>query len=517
MVYPSNNGFRHPFGELSCEHEIETLGNDYQNYYYDQSRFNAGVLDPETYLIVGRRGSGKTSLAKYFKFQSVVKNACCIDVDEPDVYNDILQEIAAQSSYSTDLNLSRIVKIWEYVIWSLIINEYQSSDKSLAFNGLLMSQKGKPAYIVKSLLKDLVVKYVGAENAVLESIEESLLSAGFNETCDKILNLTANTPVFVAMDTIERYDRNDEILMQATAGLIQCASNFNMRYSRRGIHVKAFVSAEIFPHLKEAAITNTAKFIRQPVYLYWRPRDLIRLICWRFYRYLELLGHHAHLPTKPVRWDIFSDVLEKMWFPFFGENIRNNNGVTEKSFPYIIRHTQMRPRQLVILCNEIARKSNDYHCYPHFYKLDICSVIKDCERDLADEVLNSYAKIYPRVAEIVDALRTFPAKFDGNLLDKAAHTTAFAWPKGEYSPDSFCRLVAELGIVGRVRNYDERSSIVEADFEYTLTDRLALRSTDKCVIHPMFYSKLQIQNDQKLIVLPFPDNPEFHELTNHEL
>jgi len=72
----------YPFGEVSCEQELLVLREDYANYFYDQSRFNKESLDPETYLIIGRRGSGKTSLTKYFGFQDRISNAKNIDVDE---------------------------------------------------------------------------------------------------------------------------------------------------------------------------------------------------------------------------------------------------------------------------------------------------------------------------------------------------------------------------------------------------------------------------------------------------
>ncbi|WP_215617881.1 hypothetical protein [Leptothoe kymatousa] len=69
--------------------------------------------------------------------------------------------------------------------------------------------------------------------------------------------------------------------------------------------------------------------------------------------------------------------------------------------------------------------------------------------------------------------------------------------------------MTELGIVGRVRDLNEKTGYVEADFEYSMEQRLTLSMTDTCVIHPMFYRKLNIVLDQKLRVLPFPDRDEF--------
>ena len=72
-----------PFGEADCESEIRKLGDDYQKYYFYHTRFNRDALEDNVFLIVGRRGSGKTALSRYFSFQTALPNARVIDVDEP--------------------------------------------------------------------------------------------------------------------------------------------------------------------------------------------------------------------------------------------------------------------------------------------------------------------------------------------------------------------------------------------------------------------------------------------------
>ncbi len=136
----------------------------------------------------------------------------------------------------------------------------------------------------------------------------------------------------------------------------------------------------------------------------------------------------------------------------------------------------------------------------------------DAGRVLAEEVFNSYSSVYPRVGTIVEALSGLPMLFKGNELDKRAPLTASEWTDGEYSPNAFRRLVSELGVVGRVRYLNEHAGYVEADFEYSSESRLPLQVTDICVIHPMFYRKLNIQPSHRLRVYPFPEHEEFHQM-----
>lgn len=507
-TYTQQAGFRFPFGEESCEHEFKVLQEEYKKYYYNQSRFNAEALDEEVYLIVGRRGSGKTSLTKYFGFQDHIKKATSIDVDEPNIYSGILQGMADRPTLSADLAVIEVGKIWDYLIWCLIFDQFRDRDSTIKAASLMV-RKGTASHFVYDLLTGLLNKYVDGSGKLADDVSSITSSSVFENAKTKVIELTRKEPVIVAIDTFERYNREDTAMMIVTASLIQRANEFNISYATKGIHVKAFVSAEIFPHIKESIITNTTKFIRNPVYLRWKPRDLIRLIMWRFYRYMEERGHRLSL-HEPA-WDNFNEILEKLWNPHFGENIQNLRGGWERSFPYILRHTQMRPRQLVVLCNQIARQTEKSGKFPHFKETAISKIISECEYDLADEVLNSYDLIYPRVADIITALTNAPMIFKGNYLDQVAKRTSSAWPMGTYSTAAFRRVVAELGIVGKVRTKDEATGIVAADFEYAMQDRLTLTSDDECVIHPMFYSKLQVKRNG-WIVYPFPDHEDYHHL-----
>lgn len=44
-----------------------------------------------------------------------------------------------------------------------------------------------------------------------------------------------------------------------------------------------------------------------------------------------------------IKWNDHNEVREKMWNPYFGNSLRNDRGLSELSFPYVLRHTQMRP------------------------------------------------------------------------------------------------------------------------------------------------------------------------------
>jgi len=504
-----------PFGEADCESEVKLLKADYSKVYFDETPFNKPAIEPETYLIIGRRGSGKTALTQYFSFQRTLPNPICIDVDEPFVYQQVLAEIATHTSESREVALPRLQRIWEYVLWSVVFvhtKEHSAIIKD-ACDETLDEGRGV-SHQIHRLIEKLVQAFKD-DSRIDDKIDKLLGHAAQEAARAEVLRISASRPIVIAVDTLERYDVNNDALMNAMAALVQCAQAFNLDYRERGVHLKVFMSGEIFPYLVEEVVQNPSKSIKNPVYLLWRPRDLLRLIGWRFHRSLETRPHASH-QAREVDWEDHRDVMEKIWKPYFGLELTNHRGRRERSFGYVLRHTQMRPRQLILLCNAIAKKAQAEGRFPNFSEDDIRLAVKAAENELAAEIINSFSSVYPRVSTIVDALMNIPMVFTGNELEKRARQSAAEWPAGTYSSGRFRRLVAELGIVGRVRRRNDVAGYIDADFEYSLPDRLPLTHRDECVVHPMFYRRFNVQFNSGSRVMPFSTDRDLREAVGDE-
>jgi len=48
---------------------------DYENFFYDYSNIYENIIRPDKYIMIGRKGSGKTILAEYYK--KLTKNDPC--------------------------------------------------------------------------------------------------------------------------------------------------------------------------------------------------------------------------------------------------------------------------------------------------------------------------------------------------------------------------------------------------------------------------------------------------------
>jgi hypothetical protein len=162
---------------------------------------------------------------------------------------------------------------------------------------------------------------------------------------------------------------------------------------------------------------------------------------------------------------------------------------------------------MILLCNLVARGAREAKTYPHASSEVIVSAVERGESQLAAEIINSYCHIYPNIASIISVLRNQPLVIRGSVLDKMAPHSRKYW-NTEYSPTEFKKLVTELGIIGRVREeYKPGNRYVKADFEYALEERLDISEQDVCVFHPMFFRRLDIKTDGK-VVFPFPGSSD---------
>src|SRR5947208_1573393 len=137
-----------PFGKKQCEAEVKALGDRYSDIYFDESPFNESAIDDDTYLIVGRRGAGKTALSQYFSFQPVRPNPVYIEVNRPDLYQQVLSDISRKTSESRPAAVAHLKRVWEFIIWSLIFSALKTESPEIADACRVEAKAGRLAHFV---------------------------------------------------------------------------------------------------------------------------------------------------------------------------------------------------------------------------------------------------------------------------------------------------------------------------------------------------------------------------------
>jgi hypothetical protein len=253
-----------PFGQADCEKEVELLKDRYSEIYFDETPFSVPAMDEDVYLIIGRRGSGKTALTQYFRFQKQIPNPITIEVYESDIFQQELSGISQFASESREIAIPHLTRVWEYVLWSVIFQNLRKRSVAIDAACPIGSQDSGVSHYINAVFQHLMTFFRHDTNRAVDSAITTLISSGeFERAKTEVFAFALNQPIIVAIDTLEKYNIYDDPLMNAMAALVQCAASFNSKYSDRGIHIKVFMSGEVFPYLREEILLNPSKSVKE--------------------------------------------------------------------------------------------------------------------------------------------------------------------------------------------------------------------------------------------------------------
>src|SRR6185436_5480513 len=163
----------------------------------------------KTYLIVGRRGTGKSSLAHYFTFQDQLAHARSVDVDEPETYKQVIAQIARRSASCREMAIPRLVRIWEYVLWALIFRELVDEDPLIAA-ACAFQDRSSAANLILRVLKQLMSKVTADPSGELaDDVERHLSSEVAKRAKIAACRKCERNPLILAVDSLEHYAIND--------------------------------------------------------------------------------------------------------------------------------------------------------------------------------------------------------------------------------------------------------------------------------------------------------------------
>lgn len=503
-----------PFGFNDSTKELAQLG----KLYLKETIFTDAAKSKHVSIILGRRGAGKTALAFYFKIDPEQPYDIYVDIDEPRIYSDTLQELTGRvKNDSLSDVVESIAQVWTLSIWCTLFSQLSQEAKRFkdlevkAINAFLEERglkANRASDIVRSILaisSQLIPKPAEAFVDFIIKINDILTSDQFERAKAEVLAFfDKGYSAVIVIDTLDQYNIRNVEMQFALGAMLQAVAHFANGEVHPYLEIKSFLPAELVSFLFDLSVPNVGKTFENPLLLQWRTKDLLRLVCWRLMYFLENNYPKIYKEIPAVDWDQYDNVRETVWDRFFPHEITNSKGLTEDSFLYIVRHTQLRPRQLIWVCNSIAQLAYEHGTFPKVDNDDVVRGVFNIETLLAEEVLNSYQQLYPSVRDILACLRGQPMKFQASHIDELAARSKKAWtdPKMPYDRNLFRQMVCALGIVGRQIKTTER--YWEAEFEYALPDRLVLEDRDECVLHPMFYRYYQIDTRAGKMVYPVP-------------
>ena len=133
--------------------------------------------------------------------------------------------------------------------------------------------------------------------------------------------------------------------------------------------------------------------------LQWRWQDLLEAVGMRLriflkHRYPKLLRESGH--------PIIGEHLDRVLPPSFAPE-----GIAEQTVGYILRHTQLLPRQVLYIFNEALHRAIAATKLPVVRDTDVVSAVAEVEATLCPGVFSAYGFRYPRAHDV--ARRLIPA------------------------------------------------------------------------------------------------------------
>ncbi len=456
-------------------------------------------------IIIGRRGSGKTSFMRRFR-KKVIAEELTTATSFSEVINLIKQHGDCQF-YET------VADIWEQFIYLAVFRgiagKYKTPTKDVAILKDFNAKHGiKDGGNLDQILWKIVhlacaseLKAVAAPSAFISE----LAGVDFPTAKASLVNiLDSNKGMAVLLiDSVEKYPFHAEKIEYAIGGLLQCVGEFNERNDC--VHVRLDLPAELYHVFKKYA-PNPAKNFSNAVTLHWHASELLSIAAHRLSIYIRLYypGYWASLPSSIV------DNPQSFMELVLPKVITNRIGTSEDTIPYILRHTQLMPRHMLRYLNSIfgpVYRDNADETALKISEDAVKNGIRHAEDNLSLEVFSAYADIYPMLEAVCeDCIPRLSLKFSDGYLSTVynQHGKKRVY-SGSYA--EFKRMLIEAAVIGTLDK--ETSRYYTANFEYTASDKLMDNGGPYC-LHPIFaerYRSIRTGADSNKPVYPFGSDP----------
>lgn len=510
----------HPFGDGDVAAEINIL----PDLYFVDTDFSRKALSDKVNLIIGRRGAGKSALAHWLGFTREAHArhyGVHVDVSNLALFAPAVTALAEKLK-AENHGTETLSSAWRLALLHALMVE-TLKDKHLTarvgsfemdahLKGLSIPQAQTPSHVILRVFQLIanLTPSISTTASVVNKVQHIEASPGFvawRRALPDFLKASKQRAVIV-IDTLEECRVRDQAMQLFMASLSHAVSVLSKGGAGEGVEIKLFLPAEVAQSLEDTAILNIGKTFDRALFMHWRRKDLLRLMCWRLMYHLTK-KHPAYCPSglgryRDLDWADHSAIAKHVWDRFFP--VRRTGDQPIDAFAHISRFTQLRPRQFVLLCNAIAQKAYENGTFPEIRWEDVGAGIADVVDTLAREVLSSYRVVYSDADRIVRTLVNareqqwlYLGMTYGNVDSIATQA------KGLCTNEEFWRLLLETGVLGVVTR--DTDLYTEARFEYIVRQRLIPNVNDRFVVHPMFYSLLGIRppRDAKRV---FPVGPE---------
>jgi hypothetical protein len=489
----------------------------------------------KTPLVIGRRGSGKSTFLQSRRKSEKQHRQIVVEISSGSIFSAISRKIAEEHA---DDYVEVIAETWAVVIdlcllvaigsdravrppesLQLLANVFNTKYRD-SYRKRGTSAPGRLLHYFEDFTREMLVQVKGDVRTWTGKSLNDLRA-------EAVTHLQrSDRKALCLIDSLEDYKLSKSLHSDALAGLFKCTSEYHA--GRSGVmQICASVPSELYSFFAGYISSGVIKDFSNATWLYWHASELLSVCSKRFAGFLNLYGMPG---AERLNLRRLQERRESRDFlaSFFPSSITSSYGASEEPIAYLLRHTQLIPRQIIAILNQVYKESQSNGHSPGKNSITLFSeqALRDgVERkinEITDDIITGYREKYPRLQVVLDAIvPNLPLHFVDADMDsqfprhvKVLHKR---YPQiEEYAPDSTSLLhtLLDVGIVGRI--IDETANYVRAEFAYTIPSRDVGYSAekDRFCFHPVFAKRFRCIYDRQIHkpVYPIGTDPEVDEL-----
>jgi len=443
-------------------------------------------------IIIGRRGAGKTHYLRSVFFDPQQRYDYHVEIRTPRVLGQVANAIQTMSA---DVVFSEMVsELWDMILWIAVLLEIrkhpvlQPDDQNI-INGYLDKLHVRDTDSVDDVLRNVAAMLEEIVSKKESTTSDFLWGAdrvGLEDAKSAVLrSLKAAKQKFaILLDSLDDFQLEIASVERAMQGLLKIVGSMNK--PRDLVDIRFCLPSELYQQFIKLS-SNPNKDFRRALKLQWTAGELVILGAQRLMFYLALHRPDVLKRVSPLDLTKRPDALN-LFRLVLPEHVRNQSGYQEETISYILRHTQLLPRHLVILLNSIFKSFNTTASLNQFPVNEerIVSGIRQVEDFMVREIFVAFNLVYPTAEEACRrCLPELGHKFNiGDL-----HRVFTRHGKAVFGSDNlfdFQRMLLEIGAIGRVLPGREKDIYIKGNFEYTVSHQLAISQDDELCVHPLF-------------------------------
>jgi hypothetical protein len=482
----------------------------YQTEAFDE------IIDDARPIIVGRRGSGKTAIvaalaARYGRDDhshgdgaaTLAKGDIYVLINSWDHLDQLVIDVGTDARHSlggdgdwSSLLPETTARHWGRRLWMVIFNRIYS--ESLYDSG------------IRTKLSS-VVRYVQGKDIIAEDgqVSENSLNEKFNQTKQSVIKYLneEKKKCLIVIDSLEEYPVLAPRFQKIISGLLKCVNDFNADYP--SIRIVCCIPEEVEPHFIAKASNHLKDFSTSSVSkLRWHPIDLLRIVAERYREFLYIYSHDDRAFTKQIKKFDFGvrSHIRDFFSLFMPRTIKNSLEREEASLAYIIRHTQLLPREFLMIFDAAIVSSHKFS--GSWRSLDHAAIVRAVESQeplLALQVLQPYRSLYPDLLTAAqDVLPELPPICTLSDLDRVGARLRKMTRHETNNPWETLYQIGVLGYIDERPRGPSNEKYEYGRFHFNSNKSITFAAGRKYCVHPIFSGSWDLKRDDRHLKCVYP-------------